>query len=153
MTLRSFLLLFGATILAIVITGLSLALRPGDFSSDQVGERLVPDLAGSLNDVQTIKVGTKELGTLTLNRDGGTWVLMERGGFPAKAELVNRMLLQLSELTYLAPKTANPDLYEHLDLRDPSHPESKSAAITVLNKDGDVIGALVTGTARTGLAF
>ncbi len=151
MTPRSFLLLLGLTAASVALAVFSLLSRPGDYTVAKAGEPLIPGLEENLNDVVKVVLKTKELGALTFEKDGAGWTMAERGGYGANPALINRMLIQMSGLTYLAPKTRLPERYEFLGLRDPGHPASKSSRVELFNTAGEKVADVITGAARTGL--
>lgn len=83
------------------------------------GAKLLPELGAKVNDVALVEVKTVNKGTFTLKRDGETWVVPEKGGYPAKADRVKKTILGLAEMSILEPRTENPELYARIGVQEP----------------------------------
>jgi len=108
---------------------------------------LFPGLLERVNDVAEIKIDGKA-GALTLRRAEGeaeNWLMVEKGGYPAKFDVVKRALLGMAELRGLEPRTANPELHARLQLEDRSASGSQSTLLSLNGKDGKAIVELLVG--------
>jgi len=134
-------------LLAAALAGSAAWLAGGHGASDPAagtGQPLLPGLAARINDVAAISVMTKD-DHFTVRREGDGWQLAERGGYAARFESVKKTLLGLSELRTLEAKTTNPELYPRLGVEDPESPDSTSALVTLLDADGQSLGAVIVG--------
>lgn len=164
MSAKNFLILLVATVLGIVAAAAAVVTRPGDAVYANLGDPVVPGLIDNLNNVDTVRIESHEGGTLTFKRnaeaastptadskDSGGWGIVERDMYPVKASQVNALALRVAELTYLAPKTATPELFPRLDLGDPGAVGSKAISLHLNAKGGRPMADMVIGTARSAL--
>jgi len=164
MSAKNFLILLVATVLGIVAAAAAVVTRPGDAVYANLGDPVVPGLIDNLNNVDTVRIESHEGGTLTFKRnaeaartqtadakDPGGWGIVERDMYPVKASQVNALVLRVAELTYLAPKTATPELFPRLDLGDPGAVGSKAISLRLGAKGGRAMVDMVIGTARNAL--
>jgi hypothetical protein len=145
---RNFLILAGVTAVAVVA---AIVTEP----SNQLpkiagsGKLVLPALAKSINDVHAITIARKK-STLTVTRDKEGWRVKERGGYPAAPDKVKEILVGLSEMKVLEPKTNRPDLYERLDLRDLSQKDSAAQLVTVIGANNKTLAKLLIGKTARG---
>ncbi|MCF4165780.1 DUF4340 domain-containing protein [Zavarzinia compransoris] len=113
-------------------------------SADLSGRPLMPDLKGALNDVATVAIEGAE-GRFTLKRvDGERWVMPERGDYPADFGKIRRLLVGLSDMVAIEPKTARPDRYHFLDVEDVG-PGTKGLRVTAADSSGTAIADIILG--------
>ncbi len=86
--------------------------------------------------------------TLTLDRQDETWVLPQKGDYPARAERVREMLTGLTELRLTERRTADPESLDRLGLGEPGRPASTAASLRVLDAAGAPIADLIIGRRR-----
>lgn len=106
-----------------------------------------PNLAQRLGAAATIEV-KKPDGTLVVQRDGDRWVLPEKGGYPVRREKVRELLVGLTELKFLEPRTADAAQLARLGLDDPATPGSTALLLRVLDAAGAPIAELIIGRRR-----
>jgi hypothetical protein len=106
-----------------------------------------PDIAARLATAATIEIARHD-GRTTLRREGGRWVVAERGGYPVRPERVRELLVGLTELRLTEPRTANPELLARLGLEDPLQPGASGALLRVLDGAGAPLAELVIGRRR-----
>src|SRR5207237_8068860 len=92
-----------------------------------------PALAAKLGDIASVTV-SREGTTMTFIRDGDSWLVAEKGNYPANAAKVSQIVRAMADLTLIEPKTQNPDLYPRLEVEDPGN--GKSALVAVKDKSG-----------------
>lgn len=115
---RTLIILIALVVAAALLT-VVLERDPAPASSDLTGQRLLPGLAEALNDVTSIGVRAGgDDGEVTLERGDAGWVVAQRGGYPADAGLIRRLLIRLGEARVLEPKTSNPEFYSRLGVGD-----------------------------------
>lgn len=79
------------------------------------GDLLISDLKGQLNDVRTFSVtmaGGDE--TVSIENDGGAWVVPELDRFPADVGKIREVLLAIADAKTVERKTSNPERYDQL---------------------------------------
>lgn len=145
MTQKSFSILCAVTALAVLIAGFAVMNRPTIEASDFDGTLMFPDLVDDVNELATIKVAHKD-GVFTLNSTGEGWVFAERDNYPVQDDKIGELLIKLTRMDKVEPKTELPERYDRLDLVTPDEKEDTRAKIvTLLDSDGDEIAGLVVG--------
>ncbi len=153
--------------LAVVgIAGAYIATRPAASESSDVasgasasgpGAPLFPELASKADAVSTIVV--KRAATqFTINKDGETWKVAEKAGYPAKPEAVRALIIGLSQLKLEEPKTQRPEQYSKLGVEDPVAPPPDSAdknvpqssLISLKDSAGKEVAAVILGNPKYG---
>jgi hypothetical protein len=145
MRLRSFLLLFCATIIlvgAAVYCVLENRAPAGPLAS---GQRVFPGLADGLGDLAWMRISHDKV-KIDFAAIGGNWAVVEKGNYPASTGRVRRLLLGLAELSYFEPKTQRSDLFARLDLDDPH--TGKGTLVQLQNRLGKDVGDLIVGKTR-----
>src|SRR5690606_23028818 len=71
--------------------------------------------------------------------------------YPAKFDNVKTLLVELSQLRYLEPKTADPTRFDRLELRDVTVEGAKSKKVTVRDKEGNVLAQGLIGKRNADL--
>lgn len=155
MTRRGLLLLGGA---ALVAVGGALVLSPDrgappfPMPGTGAGGLAFPGLAQRLAGAARIEV-RKPDAVLVVARDAGDrWVLPEKGNYPARPEKVRELLVGLTELRFLEPRTADAAQLARLGLDDPATPGSTALLLRVLDAAGAPIAELVVGRRRVRTA-
>ena len=159
MSARNFLILLIFTVVGVAAAALAVVTRPGDDAYANQGEPVFPGLIDAINDIETIRLESNEGGVLTFKRHGkgangkeaAGWGVVELDMYPAKASMLNGLAVRVSQLTYLAPKTADPKLFPRLDLGDPMVVGSKAVGVTMTAKGGRPVVDMVVGKARSSL--
>lgn len=100
-------------------------------------------LEDKVNDVANVRIETKgETISLSLTERG--WVVDSFSGYAARFEPVKTLIMEIARARPIETKTNNRALLKRLDLDDPSA-ESNSSRVSLLDKEGALIGALVVG--------
>ena len=115
--------------------------------SEAEGRLLFPGLHDALNTIHRIEV-TAEDGAFTLELQDGVWLLPERNRYPADTRKAREFLVGVAGLKIRSPKTANPALYEKLELNDPSEEGSRARAVVLHDAEGAVRASLIVGRRR-----
>lgn len=122
---RRYLLPLSIAAVLVLIAGLWLGRsRNSTESSAAAGAKVLPALAGKLNDVNEIRiVKPGEVPLVTLKRVAGadqkdSWQVVERGGYPADFSKVRELLMKLSQMEIVEEKTSNPESYAALGVED-----------------------------------
>ena len=108
---------------------------PGASSSND--DILWPELAERVNTISRVIINGPG-GVATVERDtDGTWVLVEKSGYPVKPDMVKRAVVGLANLRSVEPMTSNPAKYSRLNVEDRG-PDTGSTQITLSSTGGDV---------------
>ena len=146
---RGFLVLLGAT--AVSVAGAAVALQGGGTATTAPpGQRALPDLAPNLGRIGRMRI-TRGAMTANFALDGGHWVVVEKGGYPADEARIRRVLSALADLTLVEPKTRQPELYSRLDVDDPANGKATEVWIQSKagpDKAGAIVGQLIVGRSR-----
>lgn len=121
----------------------------GDDDSVEAGSGLLfPTLEERVNDVARLVLRQGE-DQLELRREGGTWTLGGRGGYPAEFEPAKETVLQVANLTIDEVKTANPAYHEQLGL-DPDAENSRTRSVALYDESGSVLAEVLLGNTPRG---
>lgn len=104
-------------------------------------------LAGRLQGAARIEI-VKADGTLALVRRGEAWVLPDKGGYPVRPEKVRELLVGLTELRLVEPRTGDPAQHARLGVEDPAQPGGTGVLLRVLDAQGGALAELVLGRRR-----
>lgn len=142
MSPRSFMLLVGLAIVAVVVAVVLILMEdePG-FDNPEAGALMFPALDEILsedpNQLTQLEIETPSY-TITLELNGLEWVATSFGGYPVKIEPVVEIVTSLAAMTRVEPKTSNPDWYGFIGIADPSEAESiESIRISASTSDGE----------------
>ena len=122
-------------------------LTSGDRGVSRVapGQPAFPALAAKLGNVASVIV-SRDGTTMTFIRDGDSWLVAEKGNYPANAAKISQIVRAMADLRLVEPKTQNPDLYPRLDVEDPEH--GKSNLVAVKDKSGGDLAQAIIGKRR-----
>ncbi len=140
---RGLMLLIAATFVMVVAAAVALGTgNQGGSGHVAVDQRALPALAGRLGDVASVEVQRGGL-DLTFVHSGNDWLVTQKGNYPADAVKIRRIVLALSDMTLVEPKTSKPDLYPRLQVEDPG--KGKSTLVAMKDKSGNDIARLIVG--------
>ena len=142
---RSLILLASATVILVAIAIVVLASGDRGVSRATPGQPAFPALAAKLGDVASVTVSRNGT-TFTLIRDGDSWLVAEKGNYPANAAKISQIVRAMADLTLVEPKTQKPDLYPRLEVEDPGN--GKSALVAVKDKSGGDLAQAIVGKRR-----
>ena len=140
------LIILGAATLALVVLAV-VAIATGDrgVSRAAPGERALPALATKLDDIGAVGIKHGAL-SLTFVRDGDNWLVAEKGNYPAAAGKVRQIVLAMTDLLLVEPKTQQAEVYPRLDVEDAG--SGKSTLVTLKDKSGATLAELIIGKRR-----
>jgi hypothetical protein len=146
---RRNLAILGAVAAAVLIAGIWLGAHRD--SKQSVGDdgALLGDLKAKLGDVTEIRLSRGDGSKLTLRRGDGGWTVVERN-FPADAQRVRELALNLASLEVVERKTSDPTNYAKLGVEAPDTPTAASTLVEVVA--GEKTWALIVGKAAQGRA-
>jgi Domain of unknown function (DUF4340) len=139
---RSLILLASATAVLVAIAIVALASGDRGISRAAPGQPAFPALAAKLGDVASVTVSRGGT-TMTLLRERDSWLVAEKGNYPANATKISQIVRAMADLTLVEPKTQNPDLYPRLEVEDPGN--GKSALVAVKDKSGGDLAQAIVG--------
>lgn len=116
---------------AVTVAGVGVALlsdRDGATSTAASGSGpLFPGLEERVNDVARITL-QKGANTVTVERQGETWTLPDRGGYPAKFAEAKKVAVRLARLQIEEEKTARKENHARLEVEWPPKESDDAAA-------------------------
>ena len=142
---RSLIPLACATMVLVVLAIVTLTARDRGVSRAAPNVRAFPALAGKLDDVASVTV-ERQGSTMTFIRDGDSWLVSEKGNYPANAGKISQIVRAMADSTLVEPKTQKAELYPRLELEDPGR--GKSTLVTVKDKSGGTIAEAIVGKRR-----
>ena len=141
--------LFLLTVVVVVIA--IVTARKQTPTVEQEHALLFPELKTTINDLNELSVqqGSK---TLTLDNEAGTWKVREADGHPALFSKIKQAAIAVSELRVLEEKTKDPQQYATLGVEDPAADKAESRLLTLKDKSGKQLAALIVGKNRISRA-
>lgn len=145
MNVKNFATLCGVTLVSVAIAGWVVISRPATESSDFDGTLLFPNLLENINTLDTVVVRHKD-GTTTLKSTETGWVFVERDNYPVQQDKIGELLVKLTRLEKIEPKTKLAERYDRLDLVDPEmKADTRAKELTLKSSDGSELARLLVG--------
>lgn len=144
MSPRSFIAFSCVTLLLVIGAIAAIASRPSPTEIPKNRPLVFENLDKKLNDVGELRIELPSR-SFTISRTADGWGIKELNGYPVIFDRIKTVLVQLSSLRYLEPKTSDPARYDRLELRDVTVEGSKARKITVVEKGGDVLASGLVG--------
>lgn len=142
---RSLLLLGGAAGLVLVLAVAATLWRDAELRRDHAPERVFPGLIDRVNEVRGIAVESGAESFVVQRTDAEGWILPDLADYPVAPERAKKVLVTLSVLETIEPKTADPDRHGALELNDPTAPEGGAVQVTLLDDAGGALASLLVG--------
>ncbi len=140
---RNLVILGSAALISIALAALALEQRAAQGQPHYTPTEVLPGFAANVKNAALIQVaGHNGAFDVAYTPDKG-WVLPGRGNFPADFDEVRHTLIGLATLQTIAPRTDRADWLHYLALDAP--PKGTGVEITVKDKDGKVLGAVIAG--------
>ena len=139
--------LFGLGLAAVAAVVLAVVLVGREASENQTldgDERMFAGLLGRANDVSIIEVvggGEK----FSIERVGERWIVPEKSNYPAKFEVVKKIIMDVAELELTAKKTNDPERHGVLGLASPSAEMGGALALQLFDQEGASLASLLVG--------
>lgn len=131
---------------AIIVTGLAVGAvwnRATELSPPSADQAFFPQLHNHMRDVAQIQIVTKT-GTLTAKfRPDRGWILPDHHNYPASFNTVRKMIVGLTAMEIIAPKTARADWLHYIDLKAP--PKGKGTRVTFRDDKGKILADVIAG--------
>ena len=125
--------------------------RPTNNDIANAGAKVFPDLFEHANDVTNIDIQTNNE-KLTLSKDKDEWKVAESNNYPANINRIRNLVLGLSNLKRVEPKTSNPDNYNRIGVEDVSKKDAKSTQITVYAGKDNKLADIIVGQSKPSKA-
>src|SRR5690242_12017045 len=120
---KGLILLTAATAFVVGLAIAALATGDRGVSREAPGQRAFPALAAQLGDVTAVTV-LRNGSTITLIRDGDSWLVADKGNYPANTAKIAQTVLAIADLALIEPKTQKADLYPRLEVEEPGNGKS-----------------------------
>jgi len=111
--------------------------------ADMERQLLFPDLEQRVNDVVTITVRDAE-NRVRLERSADSWRVVNKDGYPARADKIRSALLGMTDLEIFEPKTSDPARYSELGLGDPDQ-DGGALRVTLSDAQGQTVASVSLG--------
>jgi hypothetical protein len=131
-------------------SGVALLAHRESQQSEQPGATLFPDLVASLDTVSEIRLSKGDGSRTTLKKEAGGWAVVERQ-YPADGSRVRELLLGLTRMKVIEPKTSDPANYSKLGVEAPDSATATSTLVEVVA--GQKTWPLIVGHGAEGRAI
>jgi hypothetical protein len=124
--------LIGAALIALIAAVLINSSKKPQSDTAAQAQRLLPELHGHVNDVNTITLtgaDNKVLATLKRSTDG--WTVAEKANYPADVAKIREFLLKLDQATLLEQKTSSEKRYAELGVDDVKDKDAKGVLVDI----------------------
>ncbi len=145
---RHLLILFSMTLVFVIAAIMVL----NNKSQDQhAGSVLFADLLGRINTVATVNVTANGNNFKIENSELG-WHIPHHDNYRADANKIHKLLVGLSALRRIEPKTLKPELYSAIGVQEPDQEGSKAVLIVLTDKAGAALLSVIIGQDRPARA-
>lgn len=150
---RRTVILLGAVTLAASVAAVAAVIdRSAETRTEVEAVRLYPGLDDRGSEVQQVRVLRADAdGSTTLLRTETGWVLKERDHYPARTDLVRKLLFDLGRLELIERKTSEPGNFARLDLTELGTKGSRATRVVVDTAGGETLVDLHVGKKRESL--
>ena len=139
--------LFGLGLAAVCAVVLAIVLVGREASENQTldgDERMFADLLGRANDVSIVEVISGDE-KFSIERVGERWIVPGKSNYPAKFEVVKKIILDVAELELTARKTSDPKRHGVLGLASPSAEVGSALGVRLLDQEGVSLASVLVG--------
>jgi len=140
----------GLTAAAVVAAAVAVSSQTDITSLTAGTDPAFPKLTENVNDVAKIEI-TNAKSAFAMTRDGENWGMDQKDGYRVEFQKVKSAIVNLSNFKLIERKTADPERYERLELRDPSDDKAKSRKIVLKDGKGAVLADVVIGKINPNL--
>ena len=139
-------------LLVLIIGGAGIAMFQRDTESwkgpdERLGQRVLPGL--QVSDITQIHIRHKK-DELNLINEGGTWVIKERGGFPADPALISELTFKAREWKIVQSEPIGEAQHARMEVAAPDAAEGASTLLEFRGKDGKALASLFLGKKKLG---
>jgi hypothetical protein len=146
MTPKSFVYLAAAAAASVLLAIVSFAANNQWSTGERAGEKLLPGF--SPREVAEMEVRQGDSAVVLEKKQGGSWFLKSRDGYPVDIRKVRALMVALNEADLIESKTRKADRYAALELEDPAGKGAKSRLVKLTGSKGSTIAELVVGKQR-----
>ncbi|MBT3359813.1 MAG: DUF4340 domain-containing protein [Rhodospirillales bacterium] len=150
MTPKAFTGLLGITVVVVAAAVASVAGQFGATDQSRVEQPVLAGFEDKVNSVLGLSVQTAK-GTFSVAQGDQGWVVAAKGGYPAERAYVHRLLLQLSQLALVEPKTKMAERYGRIQVEEVNAEDAKSALLS-LNDANGAVAKLIVGKNKSNMA-
>jgi hypothetical protein len=140
---RNLIILGSAALFSLALAVFALERRAAQGQPHYTPTEFLPGFAANVKNAALIHIASHEGEFDVAYTPDKGWVLPSRGNYPADFDEVRHALIGLATLETIAPRTERADWLHYLSLDAP--PKGSGVAITVKDKDGKVLAALIAG--------
>lgn len=140
-------IIIGLITLALVVTAWKVSEENAP-QTDVARGPLYPGLLERLNDVARIEIKSAKH-ALTLKREGETWNVANKDGYPATFAEIKRSILQVANLVTVEAKTTRPDNYAQLGVADIKNDKAEGTLVEAYGADEQRVFGLIVGKERS----
>jgi hypothetical protein len=137
--------------IAVIVLGTWLSSRTSAPPESGAGEPVLKLLSSQLNEVTEVRIAKGDGSKVTLRRRPTDWMVVERE-FAADSGKVRKLLLDLSELKTVEPKTSDAAKYAQLGVEDVNTPTASGTRIELVTPE-KVHGVIVGKTSGTKSSY
>lgn len=133
---------------AVTLAGIlaMLLIDAGGRHQEPARPKLFPDLESGLERAARVDISSTDA-TVTLKRQGQTWLVEEKDGYPASVVELRRLLVSLARLQLFEKKTARPEHFARLGLLGLDQEASRARQVRIWSDANEVMAALLVGGA------
>ncbi len=124
--------------------------RDTSLQSTNEPQRVFPALMDEINAVREVRVESEHGDFRIVRGADGDWVLPELADYPVEADRVKKVLVSLSVLETLEPRTRDPERHGALGLNDPTAAEDGAVSVALVDDQEAVLAALLVGRDASG---
>ena len=135
--------ILAAASLVLLALAVSLYTRRSTRFEAPAPKAIYPGLIDRVDEITQIRIVSKD-GEFHIDRDGDTWRMRERDGYPIRTEKIRAAVLTLSDLRVLEAKTSKPENYPALGVQDPDA-DAPSVLVQMFDAKGDPLVSIVLG--------
>lgn len=136
---------------AVVVGGLGLTMYDSKQGSRELTSALIlPELAANASSIDRIKIESSgNQVVVESHKADGQWLIDNLGNYTADVEPLSKLINNLKDARKVEAKTAKPERFHHLGLRDITDGESKAVLVT-LSGGGKEYKLLIGDNAKQG---
>lgn len=143
---KSLLLLGAVTVAVAAVAGYVAYDRQASVRSDIAGGApLFPGLMPKVNDVAQLTIGDAKQGFAIQRQSDDRWTVKEKGGYPASADQVKKLVVGIAETKSLEPRTSNAELYVRMGLDNIDKAGSEAVRVALSDAKGVELATLLVG--------
>jgi hypothetical protein len=116
-------------ILLAILAMMLLTLQQNQIEEVDESEKLLPALKENLNNLEKLEVRS-EAGSFNLVKRDQDWVVLEKDSYPVDFTMLSNLLEGMSKARLIEQKTARPENYSILEVRDVSDEGSKAKQVS-----------------------